>query len=65
VNSDTLQYINKVNVGINTVHFTGDNEALDDANVLCADFRPTKGIHLYITLTTTDPHYGGSHYFVW
>jgi hypothetical protein len=42
VNSDTLQYINKVNVGINTVHFTGDNEALDDANVLCADFRPTK-----------------------
>ena len=42
VHADTLQYINKIGVGINTVQFTGTQKALDDTHMFGTEFGPGK-----------------------
>ena len=40
--TDSLQHIHEVGVGVDTVQSTGDDQSLDDANVLGAEFSPAK-----------------------
>ena len=42
VQGDSLQHVDEVGVGVDSVQTTGDDEGLDDADVLGAEFGPAE-----------------------
>jgi hypothetical protein len=39
---NTLEHVHEIDIRIDALQATGGNEALHDADIACADFRPTE-----------------------